>query len=142
MAFGLEAIMPIEFLVPSLRVQVTARLPEVQSEEYRLEQLLELGEDRIESMTQLEQRQRQQKAFVDRHRKGLEKESLSEKVLAISHEAWEEPTPSSPPAADPHPASAPPPPQNQRKRAIPETCQEWEEETNPEDHPTDDVTIR
>ena len=62
--------------------------------------------------------------------------------MAISHEAWEEPTPSSPPAAAPHPASARPPPQTQRKRAIPETCQEWEEETNPEDHPTDDVTIR
>ena len=65
-----------------------------------------------------------------------------EKVLAISHEAWEEPTPPSPPAADQHPASAPPPPQTQRKRAIPVTCQEWEEETNPEDQPTDDVTIR
>ena len=74
MAFGLEAVMPIEFQVPSLRVQVKARLPEAQSEQYRLEQLLELGEDRIESMAQLEQRQRQRKAFVDRHRKGLEKE--------------------------------------------------------------------
>ena len=65
MAFGLEAVMPIEFQVPSLRVQVTARLPEAQSEQYRLEQLLELGKDRIESMAQLEQRQRQGKAFVD-----------------------------------------------------------------------------
>ena len=74
MAFGLEAVMPIEFQIPSLRVQVTARLPEAQSEQYRLEQLLELGEERIESMAHLEHRQRQRKAFVDRHRKGLEKE--------------------------------------------------------------------
>ena len=59
MAFGLEAVMPIEFQVPSLRVQVKARLPEAQSEQYRLEQLLELGEDRVESMAQLEQCQRQ-----------------------------------------------------------------------------------
>ena len=73
MAFGLEAVMPIEFQVPSLRVQVKARLPEAQSEQYRMEQL-ELGEDRVASMAQLEQRQRQRKAFVDRHRKGLEKE--------------------------------------------------------------------
>ena len=82
MAFGLEAVMPIEFQVPSLRVQVKARLPEAQSEQYRLEQLLELGEDRITSMAQLEQRQRQRKAFVDRHRKGLEKElSIGKPVL-------------------------------------------------------------
>ena len=74
MTFGLEAVMPIEFQVPSLRVQVKARLPEAQSGQYRLEQLLELGEPRVASMTQLEQRQQQSKAFVDRHRKGLEKE--------------------------------------------------------------------
>ena len=69
-----EAVIPMEFQVPSLRVEVTTRLHEAESEQYRLEQLLELGEDRIESMAQLEQRQRQRKAFVDRHRKGLEKE--------------------------------------------------------------------
>ena len=68
MAFGLEAVMPIEFQVPSLRVQVKERLHEAQSEQYRLEQLLELGEQRVTSMAQLEQRQRQRKAFVDRHR--------------------------------------------------------------------------
>ena len=65
MAFGLEAVMPIEFQVPSLRVQVKERLPEFKSEQYRLEQLLELGEHRVASMAQLEQCQRQHKAFVD-----------------------------------------------------------------------------
>ena len=74
MAFGLEAVMPIEFQVPSLRVQVKARLPETQLEQYRLEQLVELGKDRVASMAQLEQRQRQRKSFVDCYRKGLEKE--------------------------------------------------------------------
>ena len=73
MAFGLEVVMPIEFQVPSLRVQVKERLLEAQSEQYQLEQLLELGEHRVASMDQLEQRQRQRKAFVDRHRKGTEK---------------------------------------------------------------------
>ena len=57
MTFGLEAIIPIEFQVPSLRVQAKERLPESQSEQYRLdEQLLELGEHRVASMAQLEQR--------------------------------------------------------------------------------------
>ena len=55
MAFGLEAVMPIEFQVPSLRVQVKERLPEAQSEQYRLEQLLELGEHRVANMAQHEQ---------------------------------------------------------------------------------------
>ena len=83
MAFGLEPVMPIELQVPSLRVQVKARLPEAQSEQYRLEQILELGDDRIVSMAQLEQRQRQRKAFVDRHRKGLEKELTSGKPVVF-----------------------------------------------------------
>ena len=55
MAFGLEAMMPIEFQVTSLRVQVKAWLPKAQSEQYRLEQLLELDDDRIASIAQLEQ---------------------------------------------------------------------------------------
>ena len=73
MAFGLEAVMLIEFQVLSLRVQVKERLPEAQSEQYRLKQLLELGEHRVASMAQLEQLQQLRKAFVDRHRKGMEK---------------------------------------------------------------------
>ena len=83
MAFGLEAVMPIEFQVPSLRVQVKARLPEAQSEQYRLEHILELGDDRIASMAHLEQRERQQKAFVDRHRKGLENELTISKLVLL-----------------------------------------------------------
>ena len=63
----------IEFQTPSLWVQVTERLPESQSEQYQLEQLLELGENQLASMAQREQRPRQHKAFVDRHRKGKEK---------------------------------------------------------------------
>ena len=63
--------MPIKFQVLSLRVQVKERLRESQSEQYQLEHLLELGEHRVASMAQLEERQRQRKAFVDRHRKGM-----------------------------------------------------------------------
>ena len=81
--FVLEAVMPIEFQFPSLRVKVKARLPEAQSEQYNLEQLLELSEDRMASITQLEQRQRQRKAFVDRHLKGLEKELTIGKPVLV-----------------------------------------------------------
>ena len=45
LAFGLEAVMPIEFQVPSLRIQVRDRLSEGKSEQIRLQQLLELGEN-------------------------------------------------------------------------------------------------
>ena len=76
--------MPIEFQIPSLQVQVKEMLPESQCEQYRLEQLLELGEKRVASMAQLEQRQWQCKAFVDWHRKGTEKSfSLGKPMLVF-----------------------------------------------------------
>ena len=57
MTFGLEAVMPIEFQVPTLRVQVTERLDEVKSEQVRKQQLLLLEESRIQAMLALEQKQ-------------------------------------------------------------------------------------
>ena len=54
-------------------MQVTERLSESESELKRLEQLLELGEERIASLKQLEQGQRKRKTFVDRHRRETEK---------------------------------------------------------------------
>ena len=83
MAFGLEVVMPIEFQVPSLQVQVKERLPEAQSEQYRLKELLELGEHRVTSMAQIEQCQRLHKAFVDRHRKGTEKALTIVKLVLV-----------------------------------------------------------
>ena len=84
MAFGLDAVMPIELQVPSLRVQVKERLPESQSEQYRLdEQLLELGEHQVANMAELEQRQRQRKTFMDRHRKGTGKSFTLGKLVLV-----------------------------------------------------------
>ena len=74
LAFGLEAVMPIEFQIPSLRIQVKERLSETESERIRLKTLMELEENRIASLLQLELEQRRRKAFVDRHRRGNEKE--------------------------------------------------------------------
>ena len=69
MAFGLEAVMPVEFQIPTLRIQATEKLNELQSEQIRKEALLFLEEDRIQAMSALEHKQRQTKAFVNRHRR-------------------------------------------------------------------------
>jgi hypothetical protein len=69
MAFDLEAVMPSEFIVPSLQIQSEYRLNELESEQARMEQLLRLEEDRIRSIEAMEHEQRLRKAFVDRHRK-------------------------------------------------------------------------
>ena len=62
--------MPIEFQVPSLRIQVRKRLNEKESEAFLLAALCELEEHRLASIMHLELEQRRRKAFVDRHRKG------------------------------------------------------------------------
>ena len=50
--------MPIEFQVPSLRLQISDHLPESESEHHHLTQLLELGEQYITSLAHLEHGQR------------------------------------------------------------------------------------
>mgnify|MGYP000518234340 CR=1 FL=1 len=74
LAFGLEVIMSIEFQIPNLRIQVKECLSEKESERIRLETLCTLEEHRIASLLQLELEQWRRKAFVDRHRRGNEKE--------------------------------------------------------------------
>jgi hypothetical protein len=69
MAFGLEAIMPTEFIVHSLRTQLEHKLNESESEHAQVDQLLRLEEERIRSMEALEHEQQLRKAFVDQHRK-------------------------------------------------------------------------
>ena len=65
--FGLEAVMPIEFQIPSLRIQVKERLTK-ESKKIRMATLCELEGNRIASLLQLELEQRRRKAFIDRHR--------------------------------------------------------------------------
>ena len=50
LAFGLEAVMMIEFQIPSLRIQVKERLSEKESEKIRLATLCELEENRVASL--------------------------------------------------------------------------------------------
>jgi hypothetical protein len=83
MAFGLEAVMPAEFIVPSLRIQSENRLNESESEHARVEQLLRLEEERIRSMAVLEHEQRLRKAFVDRHRKRNEEQFGKGKAVLL-----------------------------------------------------------
>ena len=66
--------MPVEFQIPSLRIQVKERLSEKESEKIQLATQCELEENRIASLLQLELEQRRRKVFVDRHRRGNEKE--------------------------------------------------------------------
>ena len=50
--------MPIEFQIPTLRVQATEKLDELQSEQGWKIALLKLEEERVQAMTALEQKQR------------------------------------------------------------------------------------
>ena len=83
MAFGLEAVMPIEFQVPTLRIQATERLDELQSEQIRKEGLLMLEESQIQAMKDLERKQRQTKAFVERHRRQTERQFIIGKPILV-----------------------------------------------------------
>ena len=49
--------MPVEFQIPSLRIQVRDRLSKAKLEQVRIQQLLELGEKRVHIMAMLEQEQ-------------------------------------------------------------------------------------
>ena len=58
LAFGLDIVMPIDFQIPSLRIQVRERLSEKESERIWSETLCELEEHCIASLLQLELEQR------------------------------------------------------------------------------------
>ena len=76
--------MPVEFQIPSLRIQVRERLSEDESQQLRLQQLLAFGETRVNSMAALEVEQSRRKAFVDRHRGRNEEEfELGRAVLVF-----------------------------------------------------------
>ncbi len=49
MVYGLEAIVPMEFVVPSLRIAIQHKLSDEDSSVFRQEQLLQLDEDRIQA---------------------------------------------------------------------------------------------
>ena len=83
LAYDLESVMPVEFQIPSLHIQVKERMPEETSEQIRLQQLLALGEMRVRSLAILEQEQQRQKAFVDQHRGRNEKMVVLGKAVLV-----------------------------------------------------------
>jgi hypothetical protein len=83
MAFSLEAVMPSEFIVPSLRIQMQHKLNELESEHARVVQLLGLEEEQIQSMEALEHEQWLQKAFVDCYQKRNEQRFGKGKVVLL-----------------------------------------------------------
>ena len=66
--------MPVEFQIPSLRIQVRERMSEEESQQLRLQQLLALGETRVKGLAALEIEQLRRKAFVNGHRGRNEEE--------------------------------------------------------------------
>ena len=77
LAYGLGAVMPVEFQISSLGIQVNDRMREGASEQVCLQQLLTLGETHVHSLAVFELDQQRHKAFVDRHR------GQNEKLFAI-----------------------------------------------------------
>ena len=69
--------MPVEFQIPSLRIQVRERMTEGASEQIHLQQLLALSETRVNFLVALDLDQQRRKAFVDRHR-GRNEEKFGE----------------------------------------------------------------
>jgi hypothetical protein len=66
LVYGVEAILPIEFEVPSLRVAMAARLPMARSLQVRLESLEGLDEARRMSAQNMEAIQRRRKISFDK----------------------------------------------------------------------------
>ena len=69
MAYGLEAVVPMEFMIPSLRMAVQEKLPMEKSREERIQELLSLEEDRQQSILVAEAVQKRRKSWADRHGK-------------------------------------------------------------------------
>ncbi len=69
LVYGIEAILPIEFEIPSLRITTNERLDESQSLKDRLEQLEGLNEARQLSAQHIETMQRRRKVQFDKRHK-------------------------------------------------------------------------
>ena len=69
LVYGLEAIVPMEFVVPSLRVAMTEKLLPEDSVENRVDQLMQLEEDRIQSSYIASVIRNRRTDWVNRHQK-------------------------------------------------------------------------
>jgi hypothetical protein len=69
LVYGIEAILPIEFEIPSLRIAIDTRLTHSQSLKDRLEKLEALDEVRRISVQHIEAIQRRRKVIFDRRHK-------------------------------------------------------------------------
>lgn len=69
MTYGLEAMVPMEFMMPSLSMVVEEKLPMEESREHRIKELLDLEEDRQQSILVAKTIQKRRKAWADRQSK-------------------------------------------------------------------------
>ena len=67
LVYGLEAVVPMEFLVPSLRIAAENKLSPADLVNHRFDQLLELEEDRLQSTYVAEIIQQRRQAWVNRN---------------------------------------------------------------------------
>ena len=67
LVYGLEAMVPMEFVTPSLRIDLTERLLLEESLQNRVEELLSLEEDRIQSSYIASVVRNRRTAWVNRH---------------------------------------------------------------------------
>ena len=69
MAYGLEVVVPMEFMVPNLRMEMQEKLPMENARKERIHKLLNLEEDRQQSILVIEAVQKRRKAWADKHGK-------------------------------------------------------------------------
>jgi hypothetical protein len=69
LVYGLEAIVPMEYLVPSLRIVAFTDMDDTGAIHERLSQLVELEEDRFIAGFHQQIQKEQEKAYDDRHMK-------------------------------------------------------------------------
>jgi hypothetical protein len=67
LVYGQEAVVPLEFLVPSLRVATITKITERGAVKESLNQLMEMEEDRILEIFHQEVWKERDKAWHDRH---------------------------------------------------------------------------
>ena len=66
LVYGIEAVVPMEFVVLSLRISAAHKLPSEESLQHRQEQLLQLEEDRMLSALTVEVIQKRRQAWMSR----------------------------------------------------------------------------
>jgi hypothetical protein len=83
LVYGQEAMVPLEFLVPILRVAAITHMTEQGAVQERLNQLMTMEEDRILARFQQQVQKSRDKAWHDRH---IKKKTFKEGDLVLMYD--------------------------------------------------------